>query len=63
MSHRYQCGPSIGYLKEGVGGNGGGHVTNACVLGILTDDKKKQIESTKQLSCNREERIVSWNRE
>ena len=63
MSHRYPCGPSAKYLEEGVCVKGRGHLTNACVVEILKGDKKKRIGSRKQLSCNREVRIISWNRE
>ena len=61
MSHRYPYGPSVEYLGESVHSNGRERLKNACVVGMLRGDKKKRIGSRKQLGCNREVRIVSWN--
>lgn len=63
MNHRYPYDPSVEYLEEGVRGNGRGRLTNACVIGILRGDKKKRIGLRKQLSCDREARLISRNRE
>ena len=54
--------------EEGVRGNGRGRLTNAWIVGILRGDKKKRIESDRQLgssqeaiksSCNRAARLTS----
>ena len=43
-------------------GNGRGRLTNAWVVGILTSDKKKRIESDRQLRLNQEAIKSSCNR-
>ena len=40
--------------EEGVRGNGRERLTNAWIVGILRGDKKKRIESDRQLGSNQE---------